>query len=134
MARSRTPLRVVEGGASRRDLACFSPKAGVLPSLPLARGRFTPSTGLPRTALCWLRQWIVRLPLLQRSREIRCLSQWGSSKTSQSRFQLISMICLRQANNRSAVSLSILLNFYPNSRFYEVLFRVIQQFFNKFMG
>jgi len=36
MARSRAPLSV---------------SAGVLPSLPLAIGRFTPSTGLPETAL-----------------------------------------------------------------------------------
>ena len=28
-----------------------SPSAGVLPSLPFATGRFTPSTGLPDTAL-----------------------------------------------------------------------------------
>ena len=51
MARSRTPLSVAPGGASSSLRACASPSAGVLPSLPLAMGRFTPSTGLPLTAL-----------------------------------------------------------------------------------
>src|SRR5712675_1925178 len=51
MARSRTPLSVSAGGASNSLRACASPSAGVLPSLPLAIGRLTPSTGLPKTAL-----------------------------------------------------------------------------------
>src|SRR5260370_42334647 len=51
MARSRTPLRVSAAGASSSLRAWASPSAGVLPSLPLAIGRFTPSTGLPDTAL-----------------------------------------------------------------------------------
>ena len=46
------PLVVVTaGGASSSLRACRSPSAGVLPSLPLAIGRLTPSTGLPSTAL-----------------------------------------------------------------------------------
>src|SRR6202011_2476683 len=42
---------VPAGGASNSFRACTSPSAGVLPSFPLAIGRFTPSTGLPVTAL-----------------------------------------------------------------------------------
>jgi hypothetical protein len=44
-------LQRVRGGASSSLLACASPRAGVLPSLPLMAGRLTPSTGLPTTAL-----------------------------------------------------------------------------------
>jgi GntR family transcriptional regulator / MocR family aminotransferase len=39
------------GGASSNLRAWASPNAGVLPSLLLEAGRFTPSTGLPATAL-----------------------------------------------------------------------------------
>jgi hypothetical protein len=44
MARSRTPLSVSPGGASSSLRAGASPSACVLPSLPLAIGRLTPST------------------------------------------------------------------------------------------
>src|ERR1035441_2966206 len=47
MARSLTPFSVSGGGASSKRRACASPRAGVLPSLLLAIGRLTPSTGLP---------------------------------------------------------------------------------------
>src|SRR5918911_1567259 len=50
MARSRLPLRVSAGGASKSARAWPSPKAGVLPSLPSALGRLTPRTGLWLTA------------------------------------------------------------------------------------
>jgi hypothetical protein len=45
-------LERVAGGASSSLRAWASPSAGVDPSLPLAIGRLTPSTGLPETALC----------------------------------------------------------------------------------
>jgi hypothetical protein len=44
-------LQRVRAGASSKRLACASPRAGVLPSLLLAIGLFTPSTGFPATAL-----------------------------------------------------------------------------------
>src|SRR6266705_1263117 len=52
MARSRLPLSVFPGGASRSIRACSSLSAGVSPSLALVTlGRFTPFTGLWTTAL-----------------------------------------------------------------------------------
>jgi hypothetical protein len=44
-------LQRVRGRASKSLRACASPNAGVEPSLLLEAGRFTPSTGLPATAL-----------------------------------------------------------------------------------
>ena len=40
-------LQRVRGRGLQQPRACASPRAGVLPSLLLAIGRFTPSTGLP---------------------------------------------------------------------------------------
>lgn len=51
IVRSRMPFTVSSAGAANNLRACSSPSAGVEPSLPLAAGRFTPSTGLPTTAL-----------------------------------------------------------------------------------